>query len=356
MLPDFWKKFDAPTKALALLPLPMAGVVVFDQWFQWSTKEDYTFGYIVPFFSAYVLYDRFPEIAAHFTPDENRAPEKPAGRIWDILFGVGAFLSLLGFLIGGATRAIGGPNIIATFLNSFGFCGVAAAIVWMISEKDSAGVVRGGLARRDFLEKFTFPILVWIVSGPFLYLVDTQIKYVLLDKVTGVVVALLNAFDYAVTRTANIIQLPGGDYVGVADACSGIRSLTACVFMGAILAALFVNGRVRKLLLLGLAGAFAIVLNVLRTVFLTVWAYKHGSQSLDLDLSGNGPKSPDFALGTVHDLAGYAAMGITFLMLAALVPIINLRLRLPEPPPPPDAPGPDEHTSPGNGEPGNTAG
>ncbi len=336
MLPDFWKKLDAPTKALTLLPVPMAGVVVFDQWFQWSTKEDYTFGYLVPFFSAYVLYERLPDIAAHFAPDENRAEEKPASKFWEFCFAAGAFLSLMGFLLGGAMRAIGGPNIIGTFLNTFGFCGVAAAIVWMLSEKDSAGVVRGGRARALLLEKFTFPILVWVVSGPFLYLVDTRIKYVLLEKVTLVVVALLNAFDYAVSNSGNVILLPGGDHVGVADACSGIRSLTACVFMGAFLSALFVNGRLRKLLMLLLSGVFAVLLNLLRTAFLTLWAYRHGSQSLDLDFAGHAKNSPEFSLGTVHDLAGYAAMGVTFLLLAALIPVINMQLKLPEPPPPPE--------------------
>lgn len=339
MLPDFWKRFDAPTKALTLLPPAMAGVVIYDQWFQWSTKEDYTFGYLVPFFSAYVLYDRLPALEAHFAPAADRPEEKPAGRFLEFCFAAGAFVSLFAFLIGGATRAIGGPNIIGTFLNTFGFCGVAAAVAWMISEKDSAGRVRGGRARLGFLETFTFPVLVWIVSGPFLYLVDTQIKYVLLEKVTALVVSLLNGLDYSVSNSGNVILLPGGDHVGVADACSGIRSLTACVFMGAFLSALFVNGRVRKGLMLLLAGAFAIVLNILRTAFLTLWAFKHGSAAIDMDFGGHPPKSPEFALGTVHDIAGYAAMGVTFLLLAALVPVINLKLRLPQPPPPPEAPG-----------------
>jgi exosortase/archaeosortase family protein len=337
MLPAFFKKFDTTTKLIALLPLPMVAIVTFDQWFQWSTKEDYTFGYLVPFFSGYVIYERWPDIEKFFAPDESRAAEKPAAGFWEFCFSAGAFFSLLCFVIGGFMRAVGGPNIIGTFLNTFGFCGVAAACVWMISEKDSSGRTRGGLARWNLLELFTFPVLVWVISGPFLYLVDSQVKNILLEKVTAIVVVLLNAFDYTVTRTGNVILLPGGDNVGVADACSGIRSLTACVFCGAFLSAIFINGRNRKLIMLALAATFAIFLNILRTAFLTLWAYNHGSHSLDFDFGGHAPKSAEFTMGTVHDLAGYAAMGVTFLILAALVPVINLRLnfKAPDAPPPP---------------------
>lgn len=337
MLPEFIRKFDTTNKLLTLLPVTMVAVVIFDQWSQWSTKEDYTFGYLVPFFAAYVIYERLPLIEAYFAPKPERAPESAAPKLLEATFALGALFSLLCFGLGGIMR-IGGPNIIGNFLNTFGFCGVAAACLWFISDKDSAGEVRGARARFGFLTLFTFPILVWIVSGPFLYLVDSQVKIILLEKVTHLVVFILNTLDYQVSATGNIIVLPGGDHVGVADACSGIRSLTACVFMGSFLSAIFVRGPIRKLVMLGLAAGFAIVLNVLRTAFLTLWAYNHGSHSIDLDFSGNGPKSPEFALGTVHDIAGYVAMGVTFAILAALVPVINMRLNIkpPEAPPSPD--------------------
>lgn len=347
MLPDFFKKLDTTSKLLALLPLPMAGIVIFDQWFQWSTKEDYTFGYLVPFFAAYVIYDRLPAIEAHFAPENSGEGEKSAAKTWEFLFAAGAFFSLLCFVIGGFMRAVGGPNIIGTFLNTFGFCGVVAGILWMISEKNSAGVVRSGASRWRFLQIFAFPVLVWIISGPFLYLVDSQVKFILLDKVTGVVVSIMNTLDYAVTRAGNVILLPQvdslgrPDQVGVADACSGIRSLTACVFCGAFISAIFIEGRIRKIVMLALSAVFAIFLNVIRTTFLTLWAYKHGSVSIDQDFGGHGPKSPEFAIGTVHDIAGYAAMGVTFLILAALIPVVNFRLNLkaPDAPPSPEETG-----------------
>lgn len=332
---ETWKKSDPITRWLWLVPPAMAAIVTFDQWFLWSTKEDYTFGYTVPFFAVFVIHDRWPAIMAHMK-GETGSDGPPAHRFWEACFALGTFVSLLAFFVGGVTRAIGGPNIIGTFLNTFGFCGVTAGILWMISEKTLDGVPQPGAARWRFLRLFSFPVLVWIVSGPFIYLVDTSIKLILLEKVTVIVTAVLQAMDYDVTRQANLILLPGGDQVGVADACSGIRSLTACVFMGSFISALFINGPWRKLVMLGLSALFALVLNILRNIFLTLWAYKHGSAALDRDFGGHGPKDAGFALGTVHDLAGYAAMGVTFLLLAALIPVINFRIRAPEAPPAPE--------------------
>ena len=55
------------------------------------------------------------------------------------------------------------------------------------------------------------------------------------------------------------------------------------------------------------------------------------------EVLGTGAGAQRYA-SLLADLAGYAAMGVTFLILAALVPVINLRLNLkaPDAPPPPD--------------------
>lgn len=331
---DSLKKIPASDRLLLLMPLPMVAVVIFDQWFQWSTKEDYTFGYLVPLFSAYVLYERWPDIAAYFAQPAQPEARQPA-KLLEWCFAGGTLFSLLCFLIGGVMRALGGANIIGTFLNTFGFCGVTAGILWLVSATDATGMAHAARTRLRFLLLFCFPVLVWIVSGPFIYLVDTSVKYILLEQVTTVVTALVQGLDYPVTRQANLIILPDGDHVGVADACSGIRSLTACVFMGSFISALFINGWIRKLVMLALSAAFAIVLNIMRNTFLTIWAYKHGSRALDFDFGGHGPKDAGFTLGTVHDIAGYVAMGITFFLLAALIPVINFKITPPPAPPPP---------------------
>jgi exosortase/archaeosortase family protein len=182
-----------------------------------------------------------------------------------------------------------------------------------------------------------FPAGVWLISGPFLYLVDNQIKGALLTNVTEIVSGLLRASGHLIRVNGNTIVFPNGDAVGVAEACSGIRSLSACVFAGAFLGAVFLEGGfpgalLRRVSLIALAGFTAILLNIGRNAFLTFHALEHGSKSLDRDLAGIEHGQPGFStLGSVHDLAGNVAMVAALLLLVAFVPLLNRlgRTRLP---------------------------
>jgi len=117
-----------------------------------------------------------------------------------------------------------------------------------------------------------------------------------------------------------VLVLPKGS-VGVADACSGIRSLTACLFAGSFLGATFFDVFWKKAVLVAASMGFAFVMNLVRGLFLTGWAYAYG---------------PDAINGTVHDAAGYAVLGLTCAGLLALVPVLNFKVeRLAGPPEPP---------------------
>ena len=45
--------------------LGFAAFMVWDQLFWWGNREDYSFGYLVPLFAAYVVYDRWPVIRSY---------------------------------------------------------------------------------------------------------------------------------------------------------------------------------------------------------------------------------------------------------------------------------------------------
>ncbi|MDR1789045.1 MAG: exosortase/archaeosortase family protein [Opitutaceae bacterium] len=364
---------SAPSRlALALLPV-FLGVVIWEQSYQWALRDDYFFGYFTLPLMLYVLYERWGEIrstftgstatAASFTNDANAAqpscsplhpPRFP--RLLTALPRLIVIAGVLLFALGAAMRAIGGPNVFATYFNTGGFVALFFATIWLVSERDAAGTPLTTGSRRRLLALLVFPGLVWIVSGPALFLMDTQIKIFLLMNVTKLVAALMNALDLHVGVSANYIILParleGGapDAVGVADACSGVRSLTACIFMGSFLSAIMVHGRWRKIMLVVLSLGLALVLNFIRTTFLSIWAYKYGSASIELDPWGQPPKlpappladgspapllpdgsapmieNPAFSIGAIHDIAGYVAMAFTFLFLLALIPLVNFHL------------------------------
>lgn len=323
----------------------MCAVVIWDQQYSWASKDDYIFGYLVPFLCAFVLKERFhllreifagtrhheKEIIEAQHPDEFSPPQfiKPGIKtplILDLLFAAGTVFSILIFSAGAIGTALYGFAAITTHENTMGFIGAAIGITWFASAKDFSGASLDLRTRLRVLMILVFPICVWFVSGPFTFLVDSQIKTMLLDKVTSTVVFLLNLFDFSLVQEGNTIILPGGDTVGIADACSGIRSMTACVFAGSFLAAIFLHSLKKKVLFVGVSIIFALILNILRTSFLTLWSLWHGSKALEYDFFGNPTDSLKFTLGTVHDIAGWTAMIITFIMLLALIPLFNLKM------------------------------
>ena len=158
-------------------------------------------------------------------------------------------------------------------------------------------------------------------SAPLVSAAETQIRVFLLTKVTIVVFSSFDFLGYELEREGNVLILPEGQ-VGVEEACSGIRSLTACLFAGSFLASVFLDRFWKKILLVGAAMLFAVLTNLIRSIFLTLWAYYHGSQAIDehwvLPLIGD--------IGTVHDVTGMAILFFTCIGLICLLPIFNYKL------------------------------
>ena len=65
------------TLGLGCLLLAMMGFATWDQWAIWSTKQDYTFGYLVPAFSLYVLWERWSALRPLLT-GESGLPGGPS--------------------------------------------------------------------------------------------------------------------------------------------------------------------------------------------------------------------------------------------------------------------------------------
>lgn len=314
------------TAGLGLLTLAMMAFATWDQWAIWSTKEDYTFGYLVPAFSLYVLWDRWPGLEPLLA---GRAPAGTDAPAWLRRLALAlTLLCLATFALGAAGRAVFGTGVVATMAVAFGLMGAMLGFGFL-AVSAPGGAAPSGAARWRALGLLVFPAAIWIVSGPFLYLVDNQVKGPLLAFVTEFVAGVLRVSGHEILVRGNIIVFENGQQVGIADACSGIRSLSACVFVGAFLGSLWVEGGfpgalIRRVLLIGLAGFAAIVLNIGRNTYLSLYAAEHGAAAIDRDYAGLEPGMDGFsALGTVHDLAGNAAMAGAFLVLLAFVPLVN---------------------------------
>ena len=322
--------YNPPASFRAALGLA-AGFMAFVAWDQshwWRVKEDYSFGWLVPVFVIYVVYDRWPQITSRLREAE-KGTASPSWVRWTL--NILASLCLLGgalfFLLGAFYRAGAGTSQPGTFAVTLGMVAIVFPLIFFnapiggpVSRRAAAdrevGPPPNGLqalfadGRFRVMTIFTFPVLVWLISAPLVSAVESQVSLFLLRKVVTVVAFVFDLLGFPLEQQGNVLLLPKGS-VGVADACSGIRSLTACLFAGSFLGATFFTEFWKKVTLVAASMLFAFVMNLGRSLFLTGWAYAYG---------------PDAINGTVHDVAGYAVLGLTCAGLLALVPLLNLKL------------------------------
>ena len=331
-MPAVWKFFLAEVPAPFRLALALAagflGFVAWDQSNWWRVKEDYSFGWLVPVFVIFVVYDRWPKIrAALVACAEAGSPRAAGAHRWLLRLLVGGALALgvAMFLLGAFYRAGAGSSQPGTLAITLGAVGILLPLLFINSPSCAEAMEGGpeaiaplpsglwGDARVKLTALFLFPVLVWVVSAPMVSAVEAQVNLFLLRKVVTVVAFVFDLLGLPIEQQGNVLVLPTGR-VGVEDACSGIRSLTGCLFAGSFLAAVFLETPGKKIALVAAALGFAFVTNLARSLFLTAWAYNYGPHAIE---------------GTVHDAAGYAVLGLTVVGLLGLLPLLNLRLSAP---------------------------
>jgi exosortase/archaeosortase family protein len=295
----------------------LAGFMAFVAWDQshwWALKEDYIFGWLVPVFVGYVVLDRWPRIKARWTqPWHGAARPAPA---WAWLAGLGPVLfglALLGgavlFLLGALHRAATGSSYNGTLVLTLGMATTALAAIYFLAPTGAPTARERHEDRRLMAGIFAFPALVWLVSAPMLAIVENSLNVFLMRQVTTIVFSVFDGLGLVLEQRGNVLILPTGN-VGVAEACSGIRSLTGCLFSGLFLAAVYVRTVPGKILLVAASLLLAFAANALRSLFLTTWAYNYGAKSIE---------------GTIHDVSGYAVLGITVLGLLCCLPLLDSR-------------------------------
>jgi exosortase len=318
---SLWKQWTAavpaPFLTALLLGAGFMGFVAWDQSHWWSVKEDYGFGWLVPAFVAFVVYDRWPRIlAALQVCAEPDSPRATGGARWVLHFMAYAALAggALLFLVGALYRAGAGSSYPGTLTLSVG-TGMLVLPLLLLNAPEGAPAVpavrKVGMcadARVQLVALFLFPAFVWLVSAPMVSVIENNLSLFMLNRVASVVFFVFDMLGLSIEQRGNVLILPTGE-VGVAEACSGIRSFTACLFAGSFLSAVFLDALWKKIGLVASAIVFAFMTNLVRSLFLTGWAYNYGPKEIE---------------GTVHDIAGYAVLGLTVVGLLCLLPLFNL--------------------------------
>ena len=298
--------------------------MIWDQSYWWESRDEYSFGYLVPLFALYVIYDRKELILSLLTKvDGSSSADQKANGLW-----ICNFIALSGFiagvflyLVGGLLRVATMPQNPATLAISMGFALMLLSSVFIFSSETiyEEKIVLKNRLKLTFL--FLFPALIWLISAPLVSVLETKIRVFLLTQVTIIVFTLMDFLGFEIERQGNVLVLPKG-VVGVEEACSGIRSLTACLFAGSFLASVYLSKFWKKIVLVLMAMVFAVLTNLFRSGFLTLWAYFYGSEAINdhwvLPIIGD--------IGSVHDVMGMAVLLLTTIGLLCLLPILNFDL------------------------------
>lgn len=141
---------------------------------------------------------------------------------------------------------------------------------------------------------------LWIFAAPLSSGTFSRLTLFLQDRVTGFALEVLRLVGVPAMRNGNVLIL-ADQYVGVEEACSGIRSLIACLFAGVFMGGLLLRGLGLRALVVFAAGAIAVLANFGRAVFLCL-------------LAANGTDINGFW----HDGSAYAVLGLTVLILFGL--------------------------------------
>jgi exosortase len=220
---------------------------------EWSTNPQYSYGLVVPLLVAGLLLRRWQRIAG-----SGSGPA--AGNPWlaVLLCGLLAFLYMPTRLIEAATpewRPLQWSLAIETI-------GLTLYAIYLAGGK-------------RLLQQASFPVAFFLVAVPWPTPIEAPIIQGLSRMNAAVVVELLDIINVPAIQHGNVIEVSTG-MVGINDACSGIRSLQSSLMISLFLGEYYMFGWRRRLMLLPISLALAMILNVCRASLLTWLAAKKG--------------------------------------------------------------------------------
>jgi exosortase len=263
-----------PYILLSILVLAIYYKVIGKLVMDWYTNPDFSHGFLVPPFAAFLLWDKRQVL--------RETPIRPSwGGIWLVVAAVVMlFLGVYGAEL---------------FLSRISFVMLLGGMVWT-------------LCGRVMLREVRFAILVLLLGVPIPAVIFNQITFPLQLLASRMASSLLPLFGVPVLRDGNIIQLPSMQ-LEVAEACSGIRSLMS-LFAVAIFYGYFLERGVWRRTLLALASLpIAVFANAARIVgtglCVQYW-------------------NPDKAVGFFHEFSGW----LMFIISLTCLYLIHSLMRL----------------------------
>jgi len=272
ILPD--NKFSIKL-LLTLLFLLIVGIyweILFKMGLDWYEDPNYSHGFFVPLFSAYVAWQKKDEL----TLSHGHWLGLPV-----LLFGMG--ILVLG--------QVGSEN----FLSRSSFVVILSGLI----------IFNFGL---DCFRQLSFPVLFLFLMIPLPAIVFNQITFPLQQLAARNAAWALKLAGIPVLLDGNVIHLSHGS-LGVTEACSGIRSLISLVTLSVIFAHLSMKRMWEKVVLVVSSLPITIFSNGFRIVVTAYIAQNYGME---------------YAEGFYHGFAGWIIFVVSFLLLFFVYKLIKL--------------------------------
>jgi exosortase len=241
------------------LPLLLFGVLWADLVrqlsYEWEAREQYAYGWFVPFFAAALLWRRWLD---------RPAPNGRRPAIWMTGLVIVAGLALLPMRV---IYEINPDWPLLSWLYTLVVVGATLYAFWLA----------GGLS---WTRHFAFPVAFILVAVVWPWRIEKALTQNLMQVVAGLTVELLGWLNVPALHHGNLIELSTG-VVGIDEACSGIRSFQSTLMAALLMGELY---RLRVWARTGLVGCgllLAFCFNVVRTLLLSWQASQHGLSAID---------------------------------------------------------------------------
>jgi exosortase len=222
--------------------------------FEWSINPQYSYGWAVPLLAGYLFWQRWQSAPS---------PSRPDGRI------VAALVIILAAAFMIPVRLVQEANPDWRLL-SWAMAICAATIT-------ASGIYLAGGMR--WVRYFAFPILFFFVAVPWPTNLEQFVIQGLMRIDALINVEVLNAIGIRAVQMGNVIEV-GSGFVGIDEACTGIRSLQATFMVSLFLGEFYGFSVLRRVVLIVSGAVLAFVCNLIRT-FLLVWlGAEHGSAAI----------------------------------------------------------------------------
>jgi exosortase len=258
---------------------------------EWSVNEQYSYGWFVPFFAAFLFWLRW---------EDRPEPESPKAK-GQKLKGIAIVIATLALLVLFPLRLfeVANPDWRPLdWIHAAAVVSLTLVVIW----------AAGGWA---WVRHFAFPVCFIFVAVPWISPIEEPIVQGLMRTVATLATDTITLFGVPAQVEGNLIRVSTG-LVGVNEACSGVRSLQTSLMIGLLFGELKRLSTGKRCLLLGGSVLLALLANFGRALFL-IWIAATESIS---------------AVDRWHDIAGYVIVGVVFLGSLALAAALAKGQRL----------------------------